>query len=391
MRLHGRPLEPSAHNRGTQPPAAATVPLRPGRFGPCGRVLLLTACIGVALLAWTYVVFQGRVEAIFYVQGGTAATGWAGYDGQFVYAMARDLNPRTVRASLDVPAYRYQRILLPLVAHGLSRGHPAGILWAVWGVSLGAHLAATVLWCRWWARRGRAFHWALLYGLWPGLLLGLRLGLPEPLAYALGLMGLLWAREDRWVWGYLALLAAVFAKELTWAFVVAAALDGWWRGARRRALGVMLGVGLPWLAWQGWLWRTFGQPGLAAGGWGATSVPLYPLGGLVEVVIRLPLSWVAVYGLVFGPSLLVPLALGAWWAWRRWREGRRDVWTALLALHVALGLWLPMSSWEPFAVFRVLTGLLVAFWAVALEEKRFPLLRRLTPFWMALLAFVVAR
>ncbi len=391
MDFRERPPEPSAHDPGTPLQAAATVRPRLVSLRPCWGVVLLTALVGAGLLAWTYVTFQGQVEAIFYVRGGTAATGWAGYDGQFVYAMARDLNPRTVRLSLDVPAYRYQRILLPLVAHGLSRGHPAGILWAVWGVSLGAHLAATALWCRWWTRRGRPARWALLYGLWPGLLLGLRLGLPDPLAYALGVMGLLWSREGRWTWGYLALLAAVFAKELTWAFVVAAVLDGWWRGARRRALGVILGVGLPWLAWQAWLWRTFGQPGLAAGGWGATPVPLYPLGGLMEVVLRLPPSWVAVYGLVFGPSLLVPLALGAWWAWRRWRAGRRDAWTILLALHVALGAWLPMSSWEPFAVFRVLTGLLVAFWAVALEEERFPLLRRITPFWMALLAFVVAR
>ncbi|NIS82113.1 MAG: hypothetical protein GTO14_18325, partial [Anaerolineales bacterium] len=38
--------------------------------------------------------------------------GTEGYDGQFVYYMAVDPDPRSVQEHLDVPAYRYQRILL---------------------------------------------------------------------------------------------------------------------------------------------------------------------------------------------------------------------------------------------------------------------------------------
>ena len=43
--------------------------------------------------------------------------GTEGYDGQFVYYIARNLNPHQVKDYLDVPAYRYQRILLPLKFH----------------------------------------------------------------------------------------------------------------------------------------------------------------------------------------------------------------------------------------------------------------------------------
>lgn len=49
------------------------------------------------------------------VQGGTE-----GYDGQFVYYIAQNLDPLEVQAKLDVPAYRYQRILLPILARFLS-------------------------------------------------------------------------------------------------------------------------------------------------------------------------------------------------------------------------------------------------------------------------------
>ena len=47
------------------------------------------------------------------LQGGT----W-GYDGQFAYQIARD--PLGASRFLDVPAYRYQRILYPLIAWALA-------------------------------------------------------------------------------------------------------------------------------------------------------------------------------------------------------------------------------------------------------------------------------
>ncbi len=344
-----------------------------------------------ALLFWAYRTFQGDVEALFYVRLVPGPGSWQGYDGQFVYVIARDWYPERVQAYLDRPAYRYQRILLPALARGLSGGKPQGILFAVWGLGLFVHLAATGQWASWLARRKQSPWWSLLYGLWPGLLLGLRVGLPEPLTYGLAFMGFLWSLEGRWMRAGFAFLAAVFAKELAWAFLLAGVWALFQRRRPREALGVLLGIGALWAAWQGWLWFVFGRPGLAVGGGGATPVPVWPLGGLAQVVLSLPPTWVLVYLLVFGPSLIFPLLLGVWWVGVRMRQGLWDAWTVLLAFHSGLGLWLPMSSWEPFAAFRVLTGFMVAFWGIALEERRFSLLRRLIPFWLALLAFVVAR
>ena len=47
-------------------------------------------------------------------------TGKAGYDGQFNYAIAAD--PLHASPALDVPAYRYQRILYPLLVRALALG-----------------------------------------------------------------------------------------------------------------------------------------------------------------------------------------------------------------------------------------------------------------------------
>ncbi|MEJ2561502.1 MAG: hypothetical protein P8Z42_02320 [Anaerolineales bacterium] len=67
--------------------------------------------------------------------------GTEGYDGQFTYYIAVDLNPATVSDKLDVPAYRYQRILLPALAHFFTGGHATAIpRWNVCGHALPARL-----------------------------------------------------------------------------------------------------------------------------------------------------------------------------------------------------------------------------------------------------------
>lgn len=48
--------------------------------------------------------------------------GTEGYDGQFVYYMARNLDPQEVEGYLEVPAYTYKCFLLPLLSHYLALG-----------------------------------------------------------------------------------------------------------------------------------------------------------------------------------------------------------------------------------------------------------------------------
>src|SRR5690606_40616249 len=62
-------------------------------------------------------------------------TGTEGYDGQFVYYIARD--PGDAERFLDVPAYRFQRILLPILGRVLAFGQNDLLPWSLLLINLG--------------------------------------------------------------------------------------------------------------------------------------------------------------------------------------------------------------------------------------------------------------
>jgi hypothetical protein len=106
-----------------------------------------------------------------------------GYDGQFSYYMALDFT--NARYYMDFPAYRYSRLLYPVVARATALGDrrliPTTMIVINW-LALGGLTLALAAWLR---RRSCSPWLALLAGLYPGLLVGLQRDLTEPLAYAL--------------------------------------------------------------------------------------------------------------------------------------------------------------------------------------------------------------
>jgi len=120
--------------------------------------------------------------------------GTQGYDGQFAYYIARD--PAGGWRYCDVPAYRYQRILYPLLAWALALGQPGVVPWTLVALNVAALVGGTYFTERLLETRGVSRWYALVYGLYGGLVAGLRLDLTEPLAYGLVQAGL-WAWEER--------------------------------------------------------------------------------------------------------------------------------------------------------------------------------------------------
>ncbi|UCC63229.1 MAG: hypothetical protein JSV36_21265 [Anaerolineae bacterium] len=148
-------------------------------FTPALTATLAAAVYAIAILS------LHRWDPMVFVLLGTRFTtgdplGSEGYDGQFVYQIA--LRPTEAAEYLDTPAYRYQRILYPLLAHGLAAAQPALVPWALLLINLAsagvsARMAARLL------ERGQTSPWfALIIGLFAGQLLALRTDLPEPLA-----------------------------------------------------------------------------------------------------------------------------------------------------------------------------------------------------------------
>jgi hypothetical protein len=281
-------------------------------------------------------------------------TGTEGYDGQFAYQIAR--SPLQAAPYLDVSAYRYQRILYPLLAHLLALGQPGLVPWTLILINLAALGLGTWATERILARLGVNPWYALGCGLFGGLMLGLRADLNEPLAQALVQVAILAWMRQRKGWAILGFGLAALTKETTLiflaAFLLSSLLQRSWRWVAALAAGA-----LPFVLYQLVLWQWLGSPGLGSGGAGATSFSILPLGGWLAIA---NMSWQGflLISLVVVPMAIIPSLVGIWLSTRRLltEMGHPLVWSLLL--NSAIILFLPTSTFrEPVAMMRLSVGL----------------------------------
>jgi hypothetical protein len=294
-----------------------------------------------------------------YSQGDPGGT--EGYDGQFVYYIAKEPNPVLVAPSLDVAPYRYQRILLPLLARGIALGNPEWIPWTIPLVSLTAHMIGTWVLGLLIISAGVGVRYAVVYGLWAGFTLAFRLDLPEPLAYALVILAIFSERKGWRAWSWVFYGLAFFAKEVTGVFVVAQLIDYARRREWRLAAGLAGVAILPYLIFQAWLWQVFGAPGIGSGGANSTPFEIVPLLGFFRIAGS-DLRVFLVFLLIFGPFILAPAIWGVWRGIRDTRVQKIGQYSLFLLLNSALILFLPFSTFrEPGGLLRFSCGLLLAF------------------------------
>jgi hypothetical protein len=312
--------------------------------------------------------------------------GAPGYDGQFAYYIARD--PAGGHVYCDVPSYRYQRILYPVLAWALGLGQPEAVPWTLIAINVAA-LAGGTYFTERLLEVHRVGRWyALAYGLFGGLVAGLRLDLTEPLAYGLVQAGL-WAfcRERRWTAGGLLALSAL-TKETT---LVALAGLLLYLALERRWLETMqlgLSVGVPFVVWQMILVAWLGSPGVGAGGDMATPFELVPFWGLLRVAsVDWRVFWILLA--ILGPLFVLPAIWALAITARDMVRGRNHPWVTVLWLQAAVLPFLPNSTWrEPLAMARLTVGLVAATLLYgALRRSR----RILTYsfFWLTTLALLV--
>lgn len=176
-----------------------------------------------------------------------------GYDGQFYFYIAQDpflTHNGQTESHLDHVAYRYQRILYPLVAWAASGGGDRdALVWVLPILNILAVLAFGALLANFLSSHGRSPWWSLAAMLAIGQVVGVVNDLADPFATSLFFIGLLlWAR-DKTLGALIAMTAAVFAREIfliPLVMVCAVEMVRW----RRRA----------------WVWIV---PILAVGGWEA--------------------------------------------------------------------------------------------------------------------------
>jgi hypothetical protein len=188
-----------------------------------------------------------------------------GYDGQFSYYMAVDFVH--AREHMDIAGYRYSRVLYPLTARVLALGSESAVPFMLVLVNWLAIGAGTLALAVWLPRRGRSPWFALIYGLFPGLLLALALDLTEPLGYALAAAGITildGRSRRRLMWAGLAFGLAGLARQTTLVFPLGCAIAmglGWGdrdgearteaaRSRWRRAGGLAALAVAPYLLWE---------------------------------------------------------------------------------------------------------------------------------------------
>ncbi len=293
--------------------------------------------------------------------------GRPGYDGQFAYQIARD--PLNGWTKTDVPAYRYQRIVYPLAARLLAVGNVDLVPWTLILINLGALVAGTWL-TEEILQHFRMSRWyALAYGLSAGTMMGVRLDLTEPLAYALAQAGVLLALKDRWRGAAIVLAVAALTKEMTLAFAAAIGFMYLYRREWRKLIGFSAIVLAPFVIWQIVLWRWFGQLGIGSGGALATPFEIVPLRGLWSLAL-LDLRVFALLAAIMIPLAVLPALISLWAAGRDlWRRSI-DLPMVLLLLNALLILITPQSTFrEPLAMARYIVGLLAAVLTYAASRR----------------------
>jgi hypothetical protein len=230
--------------------------------------------------------------------------------------------------------------------------------------------------------------YALTYGLWVGLVYGVRLATAEPLAYALVAGALLLNQRGRPLRSAGLFALALLAKETTILFVgaqlVEYVLQRDWR-TLTRAAAVSL---LPFAAFQACLFLCFGRPGLGSGGYLGTPWEIVPYMGLWRIGAQ-SLAGLAVYATLYLPLIVLPSAWGVVMA--VWRFARRDWAWPVLALFTNALIFpvTPFSTWsEPNGLVRLMPGLVLAVLMFGAHAKSRRVLNY-AMFWLAALVMLV--
>lgn len=291
-----------------------------------------------------------------------------GYDGQFAYQIA--LRPLEAWRYVDVPAYRYQRILYPILARITSLGIPGLLPWTLIAINVVALPLGTATTARILARHGESQWYALTYGLYAGLLMPVRLDLTEPLAYLLVQAGVLALMRGRYRWSSIALALASLTREVTLLFALGVTLDLLCRRSWRRAVVWTSATFAPFALWQVALRMWFGEWGIGSGGALSTPFEWVPLRGWWQMAAH-DFRAFALMSLYVLPLAVLPALLSLIVSGKHLIQDSGSPMTWILLANAAVILFLPTSNiLDPLGLARITAGLLVAVLDFAASQRR---------------------
>src|SRR3984893_1910126 len=133
------------------------------------RPAVVVGCLYVLLIGLDFLI--NHHHALYYVHIGPRFVlhdpdAKAGYDGQFYYQIARD--PLHAAPFLDKPAYRYQRIVYPLLVAILSVGQAKLIPYMLLLVNFVSIVLGTEVFARLLIKKNLSPWYSLAFGLYFG-------------------------------------------------------------------------------------------------------------------------------------------------------------------------------------------------------------------------------
>ena len=279
-----------------------------------------------------------------------------GYDGQYYFAYAAD--PAHAHDYMDGNAgVIYSRVFYPAVARAASAGSVTALPYAMIVINLLAVLAGTAAVALWLVKRDFSPWPALLYGLFPGLILTVFRDLTEPLAFGLAALAVLAfdrTRGRRLVLSAILFALAVLTRETLVPFALAGAValalaDRRWR----RALAFAAATCGPLLVWRLVVKLWIDQPTQEVGherGW------ILPLHGIWSYWPFDHGHWLIVL------TVTLPTLAAAAGALLLLRRHRTDVFAGLLLVNVLLYVvWLPRAVYIDYsAASRAAVGVVLA-------------------------------
>ncbi len=281
-----------------------------------------------------------------------------GYDGQFAYQIARD--PINGWKYCDLPAYRYQRILYPVVVRILSLGQDMIIPWMMVLVNQAALIFSIYLLERILGYYQKPAWYALIYGLFIGTLMSLRLDLSEVLAYTLVMAAIwLWINQKHGL-AILSIALAILCKEITILFLAAFAGSYLLKDWKKSLLWAAAGA-LPFVVWKIVLYSWFQDWGLNSGGAMATSFEWIPYFGWWRLAL-VSLGDFAVVSLLIFPLVILPSIIGLVLTIPKLIHKDWDASVLAVFFTSILVPFLPSSNiLDPLGISRAIIGLVVAY------------------------------
>jgi len=353
-------------------------------YGP--TLVVFAVAIGVVLV----VLATNQWDPMAFIRLGTRFSqgdpnGTIGYDGQFVYQIA--LDPLGAAPYIDIPAYRYQRILYPLAGRLLSLGQPELIPWVLIALNIVALVITTHVMTLLLARNRLSRWYAVTVGVFAGQLVSLRFVVNEPLALMFALLAIYAFETERRRWGAVFLALSVLSKETALLFVAGYLLYYLIKKQWRLFIEVGLISLTPFIILQAILWVTLAEIGVRSGGEGATAFNFIPFGSLLAFGLADPQVLITVL-IMLGPLVILPTLALIVVVIRFLRHHDPIPVAIILALHLLLMVTLPFSTYVDLpGVLRLTSGLVVStiVFATIIRSRR---ILNYSTLWIASVAYL---